>query len=209
MADPPVRFGEYFPPGYGKFAMRWDCQDTDYPAVCTFGFRNVGNLTAVEATAALQPIWYNVNRPSHIGPMSNQWTNDSTYCLLQHVGYQTSYESALSTVGTETDEVPAAGSTVVVRKRTARAGKRYRGRLSWPPFMVLESNVDSGGRMNSGEVADLQTKFTAALNAMTTASLPMVLIHTRFTVDEEPIPTIVDALEVQPVMGFQRKRQRR
>lgn len=207
--EPPIRFGEYFPPGYGKFAMKWDCQDTNFDAVCTFAFRNVPNLTALEATEALQEIWYETGRPSHIGPMSDQWTNVSTYCLLKQVGYETSWEQPLGTIGLETDEVPSAGQTVVVSKKTDRAGKRYRGRMAWPPFMVLESNVDAGGRMNGGEVTDLQGKFTAALNAMTVASLPMVLIHTRFTVDEEPLPTVVLALEVQPVMGFQRKRQRR
>lgn len=201
--------GEYFPPGYGKFVMRWDNADSNFDAVCVVAFRNTPDLSAVDANAALQPCWYNAARPSHVSLMSDQWTNVSTYCLVQKVGYQLSDLDDLGTVGTETDPSPSAANSLVVRKVTQFAGRRGRGRMAFPPMIVAESAVDAGGRIASGFLPGLQTVFTNALNAMTSASLPMVLLHTRKTVDEAPIPTLVQQLDVQNLMGIQRKRQRR
>lgn len=199
----------YFPPGYGTFTMNWDNADSNYNASCTVAFRNTPDLTAIEANAALQPCWYNANRPSHISLMSDQWTNLSTYCLVQKVGYQLSDLDDLGTVGAVTDASPSSANTVVVRKVTGFAGKRMRGRMAFPSMIVAESAVDAGGTIGSGFMSGLQTVFTNALNAMSTASLPMVLLHTRLTVDETPNPTPVLQLDVQNLMGIQRRRQRR
>lgn len=195
-----------FPPGYGQFSMKFQCDDSARNAFCTFAFRNIPGLTAEEADEELRNIWYVTGRPAAAAGMSDQWRALGTYTLLQNIGFQTSFTFDANTVGTETSAVPGASQSVVVNKRTPNAGKRFRGRFGWPPFIVAEEDVDAGGRIGNTKLTILQGRFTAALNAMNVASLPMVLLHTRIVDSEQIMPTLVTSLTVNPLMGIQRKR---
>jgi len=205
MAFPEV----YMPSGYGIFSMTFDPADSNYQATCTFGFKNIPNYTAQEATIELLEVWYEAGRPCHIGQMSDQYTNVQTYCLLQHPSSETSWIESVNTTGVLTIGCVPPSNTLVVRKRTPYAGKRGRGRFAWPPMNFAETVVDSGGNIAGGTVTGLQALFDDALADMVSRGLPMVILHTRSTVDEEPTPTEVTALTVEPLLGIQRKRLRR
>lgn len=199
----------YFPPGYGTHTFTWQCDDNGINASCSFAFQNVPNLTAEEAADALNDIWLITGRPGGNAGLSDQWRRVGTYTLLQRVGYQDSYTSTDNVPGISMTASPAAVNSIVINKRTLRAGKRYRGRFAWPAGFVAEEDVDAGGNIASPKVVILQGRFDAALDAMTTASLPLVLLHTRLTIDESPLPTAVIELNVNPLMGVQRKRSGR
>lgn len=200
---------EYFPPGYGKHSLSWRCLDSPYTAQCTFGFRNIGADTAQVCATALDGVWMASGAPSAPGLRSDQWVQGDSYTLLQWAGYQTSFVNPHNTAGSNTGASPSSANSIVVKKFTPNAGKRYRGRFAWPPFLLLETQVDAGGAIGSGALSDLQDSFTQAFDDMTILNKPMVLIHTRYPDGEQPTPTVVSGLTVQPIMGIQRRRQRR
>lgn len=199
----------YFPPGYGTHTFKWQNDDNGINAVNTFAFRNIPDLTAEEAANELNTMWAASGAPASLGLLSDQWRKTGSYTLIQKVGYQISWEVTGGGIGTVVGGSPPASNSIVVNKKTLRAGKRYRGRFAWPAGFVLETNVDAGGTIATPTLIDLQESFDDVLDEMVTANLPMVLLHTRLTVDEVPTPTTVEALKVSALMGIQRRRSGR
>lgn len=97
----------------------------------------------------------------------------------------------------------AVAPAVLIRKSTALGGRRGRGRFFLPG--VPESVISAGGTYGGTYVTDTQGRATALLVALTANNVPMVLLHG----DSSTVPTPVTALAVQPVLGTQRRRQRR
>ena len=99
---------------------------------------------------------------------------------------------------------PPANCAVLVHKRTARGGRRGRGRL-FVPWAISEGDVDEVGKISTSTVGALQTKFNNLLTQLTTNNVPMVLLHSE---GQTPAgaPNLVTSLVVDPLISTQRRR---
>jgi hypothetical protein len=104
------------------------------------------------------------------------------------------------------------GQALLVRKLTARGGRRGRGRFYWPN-MLEDAEVDEVGRLTSTAVANKQGIMDAFLTTIAGVSGwdEMYLLHSPSGEDvENPStpgsPNQVLALQVDPVVGSQRRR---
>lgn len=94
---------------------------------------------------------------------------------------------------------------VCVRKRTARVGRAFRGRV-FLPGMIDETNVDETGIITPAGVTALQTAATSWLTNQNAQPESMVLLHQKdFPPGTNP-PTSVTSLVVQPIVRTQRRR---
>jgi hypothetical protein len=97
----------------------------------------------------------------------------------------------------------------IVRKRTALAGIQFRGRMFWPAMFISEGNINELGIWTGANVTTYQTAFTAALNQLTAAQTPMVLLHSAPKPPHVlPSPTLVTSLEFESMAATQRRRLR-
>ena len=92
----------------------------------------------------------------------------------------------------------------LVHKRTARGGRRGRGRIYWP-WSVQESNVDENGVILAANVTLVQGKMNTFLTALNTNGTPMVLLHSPGMTAEGP-PNDVTSLQADGIIGTQRRR---
>jgi len=104
------------------------------------------------------------------------------------------------------------GQAVLVRKITSRGGRRGRGRFYWPN-LCQDADVDEVGRLTSSKVGDLQGIFSQLLTDIAGVSGwdEMYLLHSPSGDEvQEPStpgsPNQVVALQIDPVVGTQRRR---
>lgn len=115
--------------------------------------------------------------------------------------------SAVGTVTSQGDRVissVAANTAVLVRKRTARGGRRGRGRM-YVPWCTSDTNVDEAGRIAPAEVTTLQSAFAGFRTALATASADMVILHNEGS-SAPGAPDFVTSVSVDNIVGTQRRR---
>jgi hypothetical protein len=99
----------------------------------------------------------------------------------------------------------SAAVACLVQKRTDLGGKAGRGRMFVPG--VVEGDVDASGVYLPANLAPIQTGANTFLTRLLTNDTRMVVLHQPGS----PLtsPTVVESLQVQPVVATQRRRQRR
>lgn len=113
-------------------------------------------------------------------------------------------------VGTTTSAGTRAGVStppnvaVLVTKRSSQGGRRGRGRMFFPWF-ILASEVDEVGVMAPAIVTAIQTPMTAFLAALVTDLHAMHILHNT---GDSPTgsPTLVSTLRVESLIATQRRR---
>lgn len=93
---------------------------------------------------------------------------------------------------------------LLVHKRTARGGRRGRGRL-YIPWAMAGSSVDEAGVINASILTGLQTKATQFLSSLTTNNVPMVVLHNLGISTMGP-PNLVTSVVCDTRIGTQRRR---
>jgi hypothetical protein len=126
----------------------------------------------------------------------------------------TLYEVPLAVPGTVTATTVPQNSALLVRKNTALAGRKGKGRLYLP--FVFEIGVNNIGQLDASNVAATNTYMAAFLAACNAAPFSgMVLLHNKIVgpgappVQVIPDPTPVTSLVCQPVIATQRRRLRK
>jgi hypothetical protein len=103
-------------------------------------------------------------------------------------------------------------TAVLFEKRTARGGRRGRGRMFWP-WMLNEASVDDVGNLAGVAVTAYNTAINVNFAQLATVGLPMYILHS----EAEPTmsnpspgppgpPDLVTSMAVDPVVGSQRRR---
>lgn len=101
-------------------------------------------------------------------------------------------------------------NAVLVRKRTALGGKRFRGRFYLPPAWFSESGVDHLGNL-SGGLSPFIDRVDTLMEDFDAAGLDPVLLHSPSEASPEdpvPPPTLITSLQVQTRIATQRRRLR-
>jgi len=99
---------------------------------------------------------------------------------------------------------------VLVHKRTARGGRRGRGRL-FIPFLIGTSDVAETGILQGSQRTTWQTMCNTILTALTTQGVPMVVLHSASeqgvgAPTTPGLPNKVTSLVVDPLVSTQRRR---
>jgi hypothetical protein len=108
-------------------------------------------------------------------------------------------------VGNVSDACPPSNCAVLISKNTALGGRRYRGRLFFPPVKLNEGAVDQSGNMSGGSVTDYQTTWDGFVGNLGVSQLEPVLFHQGAS---PPVPTPITSFTVQSVIATQRRRMR-
>lgn len=197
------------PPGYGISAWTFQATGSARTAVNTYGFKNNAGATALGARTAISTAFVGGSRLYDDQWYNTEWTLVQQYVLLNNAGVLTSDTGLYGIPGLGGWDSPGPGTSAVVRKTTALAGRAYRGRIALPAGFLDEADISAAGYMSSGFVATLQAVITASLNAMSAANLPMYIIHGPNNLGVTPAPTLVSAMTMDTLTGSQRRRLRR
>lgn len=198
------------PASYGRLLARLQLTGDPEPMVCTFG---VGGLVdaalgqdAVDTFATLWSteimdivcssyVFTGAELAAHITPA------DETDDLAVFVS------SAFSTAGGNTAAATPQNTAYLIHKRTAIAGKRYRGRVYLPG--VGEPSVSPTGAVTGDLLTDIPTKFAALRTGMASNGTPLCLLHQAEAVMDAPAPTEITAFQLDAIVATQRRRLRR
>lgn len=123
---------------------------------------------------------------------------------------QVNWRSADGTIRSSSYDVagPASGAAAtpqvsyLIRKNTALAGRKNRGRLYLPG--VMEVAVDSAGKVDSGYVTDITAAFTSFQTHCAAKSMTPVILHNSLE-----SPTGITSWACETVCATQRRRLRK
>jgi hypothetical protein len=125
-------------------------------------------------------------------------------------GAPTIFSSVTSAgVGEQAGSVLPQNSALLVHKRTARAGRRGRGRIYLPG--IQENQVDNVGGVATAWITAANTEGANWLSDLDGAGARMVLLHDTSTAvppSAVPLPDVVTSLTTDPIIATQRRRLR-
>lgn len=117
-------------------------------------------------------------------------------------------------VGASTGATVPQNTSGLVHKRTARSGRRGRGRIYWPS--IPEAGVDNKGLLDGTYKSNVQTDLTAWLARFNTgplADIYMCILHQYTGTLPDPVPSslapdVVTSLQYDDMVATQRRRLR-
>jgi hypothetical protein len=191
------------PVGYSLVTFTWTCSGTARNVVNTWGVSNGAQTTALAVNALVRThMVTTAGRAYYTTNIAQPYTIVSQKCLSNFAGVLTSDEIVTAIVGSGTATPPPINTAMLVSKQTGIAGRKYRGRC-FVPWGVAESSVDSVGVITSGTVASMQTSWDNTVIALTTAGVPLVLLHS-----DGSTPTSVIGVRVEARCGTIGRRMR-
>lgn len=116
-------------------------------------------------------------------------------------------ENNTVTVGTDSEITPPPQNcTLLVRKTTAAAGRKHRGRMYFPPGRIADVDISSAGVLEAPAHAVLQGQVTTLFNSLNAIADvgQCVLLHA----DEADAPTTITGLALDSLIATQRRRLR-
>lgn len=199
------------PSNYGQWTLTMQVTGNPYPAQVTMGFSDTaGTRTAANFNATIKTTLTAgyAFPPLAVANFSSACEVIQSYFLLNRGGVLTSDILNWNTVGTKSINLTPANGALLVRKRTALAGVKYRGRNYWPNIWIDESNVDQAGNMSGTDFNSLQVGFGVGSgwlgSAIATGILPYIL-HTDPAIN----PDEILSYQLENKMATQRRRMRR
>lgn len=118
--------------------------------------------------------------------------------------------SPMSTTGTNAVTVVSANCAALIHKRTARGGRRGKGRM-YLPWCLAENLVDEAGVLGSTPITNINTACGVFLAALEASPGPMVLLHEPSAPGTEHpttpgAPNVVTSMTTDSIVGTQRRR---
>lgn len=188
------------PDGFGIATLKVLRTGASAPDVWTFGYALPAGASTPDGNAnTISSSW--VNQFTAASTL-NVYTYIGCHVLQNEGGFLSAGDKVSSVAGTLSAAAAAPAIAVRVTKRTAFAGRKYRGRVFLPPAYVSETNINEAGVIDASTLASIQTKATAFYAAMVTADMPLHLLHSGATA-----PTAITSLIVRTSVGTQRRRQ--
>lgn len=195
--------GVIIPEGYGLAAFDLQLSGRPTPFVFTLGY---GPSTLGVAEAAWTTVvdgLDDANRLFNAPQFSTSYTWLGVRATHMTGTGPIPFTVAKSVTGTKTEAPLPPNTSFLVRKGTARGGRRGRGRMFLPPAWTGEINVDANGNITSGNVTALNLLLSNLLDDMDTAGIPAVLLHS-----DGGTPDAITAMIAQPLVATQRRRLR-
>lgn len=162
------------------------------------------SLTAAQQNAALRSGMTSTGFAANAANIFVGFSLNETKILYRNLGgILISDIDTTPVIGTKTGSALPVNTSVIVRKVTSFAGKKYRGRLLYPPVFWDESAVNSTGNNVGGTFASYQTIWNNTYTALVGAGLQPVLLHS----DSTP-PTTINSFSLVNRIGTIGKRLR-
>lgn len=192
------------PPGFAQVTLPFKHQTVAREAVVTFGVRLASGQTVTptlcnQIGSAWSGAWSTfLDTDVTLGPVRASAGQDGNENLA--VEGTNTYVGAASTLRA------APNTALLIRKLTARGGRRGRGRM-YLPWHLAAANVTETGVIPSGGVTSAQTAADAFLVALIGLSGvdAMSILHATGG-SPTGAPDDVTSLTVDPVIGTQRRR---
>lgn len=196
------------PVGFGEAAIHYRRTSDPGDYVVTFGFSLPAPATAQEVADSIAVDWNLALPATHF--------NSGTQLYSANVGIQTEGlgieqgVSIIGAVGTASGQMTTQNCAQLVKKVTARSGRRGRGRMFLP--YVMEDNVNDIGMLTPTWQTAINTALLNLLGYLAgtshgAVSTPMHLLHSPGSTST-PLPDLVTSMFIDPLIGTQRRRLR-
>ena len=196
--------GVIVPVGESQAVMRWSLAGDSEFMVCVLGLRD--NLISNDPPAIAARFWTAwVQNSLAQGPqMGVGWSRGTAFVTTRLSSGPVTVEvgTAISNTGTFTT-VPN-NCAVLVRKQTAAGGRRNRGRMYLPPFMLPEGDVTPTGVIVANEQGEITAAMIQFRADLLEEDLTPVVQH-----DDGSPGTPITTFACQGRMATQRTRMRR
>lgn len=196
------------PSGYADVSMQLKLLGFQRPAYVTFGVDPAGSSADAVAAAVM-------TAATATNSFMSQMDASVTLAQVRASLGTDSGEDVVglvsgTSVGLRIKTTLPPNCAMLVRKTTSRGGRRGRGRF-YIPWIIEETEIDEAGTVQSAAVALVQTAMNNFLTALTTGTIPMVVLHnpsTPGTVHPSTpgAPNLVTALVVDSLVATQRRR---
>lgn len=190
------------PPGYGIARLIFSVAGRPDQMNVTFGIQVGGGGPQAAATAILG-YWTGLERPFNPAAIAAGYTFEGVeVTAISETGPIIGADlSAVVGVGAFAPPPPAV--CLLMTKQTARGGRKGRGRVFWPPFLLDESQVSVAGNIDISWISAHQTLFQASVADWIAGDHPPVLLH-----EDGTAPNPLTGVSLQGTLATQRRRQR-
>ena len=197
------------PSGYGEWAATIQTVGAPHLSVVTCGFKFTGIPSAASLNAGLRNAMQVTNSIFRPSVMGSQFSIVSTYVLQNLSGVLFSDLNISPLTGTATVASPPLNTAIIAQKKTALAGRQYRGRMMLPPLILAEANVDAAGTIFPATVTTINAALLAFYNAVVAAGLEPYLLHDTPKSGVTPAPTLINSFQCAQLIGTMKRRIRR
>lgn len=196
------------PSGFGFAVFRFLLVSDPEEQVVTMGFDGSAGGPGQSIADGLKAAWLTGTSAAN---MSNEYTFVGVTVRYNEGGGPSAlnvYESLSNTPGTFVSAMPPSNCAVLVRKLTATAGRRGKGRMYLPCFSVGEGNVDTRGAIATATRNNQQGFMNSFLAAFTGVVNPVLLHTQKEGAPAPPAPTPITSLVVADRIATRRLRMR-
>lgn len=198
------------PPGFAQAAWKWELNGDPEMIYTTCGL-NVGGFGG-DFQAACNAAGADMFGAFPPAQTSNQWRYRGVVLRVGQDGAPPIvFETLYNDVGTGGATILPQNCAMLVRKRTASAGRRNRGRFYFPMLGILEAAVSQIGVINAADVTNAQARVDDLFSRQTTGPnpTPPVILHSDGGVTAPGAPTPITGYGVESIIATQRRRMRR
>lgn len=190
------------PPGFADVSMKLNLSTYNRPAFITYGVNPTATDPAIVANS-LVSAW--LDSGSMNSKLDSNVTMSEVTVRLGTDGGEDLIGSAVNTIaGTAGLSSPPPNVAVLIYKRTARGGRRGRGRL-YVPWFVGSTNMTEDGVIAAATITALATSIGTWFTALQTRNVPMYLLHSPGKTTPGA-PNEVTSLVLSNVVATQRRR---
>lgn len=194
--------GVIIPEGFGQASLLFGLAGKPDEMVVTFGYI-AGGIAPSATPGEILTSWTGSGKPFFGAAMMTGWTVKGVRTTEMTSTGPLVYQHMAAVVGTASGATAPPNCAVLVRKLTARGGRKGRGRMFLPPCVRTETDIDALGNFDAAWASAFDAKLALSLADMVTTGNNMYLLH-----EDGTAPNEVTALSTQLLLGTQRRRMR-
>jgi hypothetical protein len=190
------------PPGFSDVSIRFDLAGMARPAYVTFAVDSSETDPLLTAADVLNAWSFTGSINARLD--SNVTVSEITVRQGTDGGEDLVGVLSATTVGGRAGTSGPPSVAVLVHKRTARGGRRGRGRM-FLPWCLNTSSVSENGVIQTSDVNTIAASCIVFKDQLAASGSPMVLLHNPGQTAMGP-PDLVTTMSVSPLIGTQRRR---
>lgn len=200
------------PTGFALCSATFQCNGVRRKPVITMGVRFNTHPVAAFINTVWREALSQVGSGCPFEPvnMNVNWSLVETKVLANIGGVLFSDVNPTVVTGTSLGitNTPTPNVSIIVAKKTAQAGRQFRGRLFSPPANINESSIDYAGIIDNTHLVIEQGYWNHVISDLNSNNLDAVLLHEPPLVGATPAPTDITAVVITPLVGTNRRRIR-